>query len=81
MKESCASCRYGRPSRDDKWPELLECRRRPPAQTTRPAADWPHVYPDSWCGEWAGADAAETAVEKPAAVAKQTRTPASRETR
>ncbi len=77
MKESCGTCRFGRPSTDDKWPDLVECRRRPPDQGGRPATAWPRVHPDGWCGEFES-DRRETAAPKSEAVKRPA---AGRETR
>lgn len=53
MSESCENCRFSAPVTDPKWEALtLECRRRPPVQGQRPAAEWPMVPDDGWCGEY-----------------------------
>lgn len=55
MSESCATCRFGVSVENPKVPALkLECRRRPPEQGQRPAAEWPKVAEDGWCGEYDG---------------------------
>lgn len=52
MSDSCQSCKFSAPS-VGAYPEALECRRRPPVDCgRRPVAQWPKVYPDSWCGEY-----------------------------
>ena len=73
MEEACASCRYARPS--TKLTELLECRKRPPEVGNRPAAEWPNIYPDGWCGDYEQIEGDPRAVKaaRPRAGAKETR--------
>lgn len=51
MTDTCASCKFSAESSSPHWPEL-ECRRRPPTIGGRPAAEWPNVGIDGWCGEF-----------------------------
>lgn len=53
MSDSCESCRFSATVENPKHQALtLECRRRPPEQGQRPAAEWPKVPADGWCGEY-----------------------------
>lgn len=67
--ETCETCVFSEPVYNPKFPALnLECRRRPPSQGQYPAAEWPKVPGDGWCGEF---QAPEKAVPAKVAAAKK----------
>ena len=79
MADSCESCRFCAAG-DGRFPSALECRRHPPVNGgRRPVAEWPHVYPDSWCGEFEARPATPRAAAKkrPAAGSVETRSESS----
>lgn len=51
MNESCENCRFSASPKGNAY-GLLECRRYTPSIGNRPAAQWPRVYPEAWCGEY-----------------------------
>ena len=68
MSESCGTCRFSAPSvRPEKW-DGLQCRRIPPVQGQRPAAEWPNIYGDGWCGDYEARPVAKAPARKKPAV-------------